>query len=126
MSNKTFNRRTYDAHQSHRRRARLMGVPLPYDVEALRQLVAQAIEHPCPYCGSRLSPENFNCDHQDATSRGGSFDLHNVRILCRPCNQAKGALSASEFEALLALMASWPVEARRDVLVRLRRGGKFA
>jgi hypothetical protein len=40
------------------------------------------------------------------------------------CNEIKGALTEAEFASLLALLATWPEEARRATLARLRAGGR--
>ncbi len=118
----TFLRRTANSLASHRRRARQADARLDYGLEDLRALVADALDHPCPYCGDTLRDGTFSCDHADATSRGGSFRLDNLRICCRRCNEAKGALTDEEFCELLAVVRGWPAQARQDVLRRLRAG----
>jgi 5-methylcytosine-specific restriction endonuclease McrA len=125
MSSKIFLRRTYDAHRSHLRRAREVGAALDYDLERLRQFVAQAVNRPCPYCRRLVVDENFACDHRQATSRGGSFRLENLLVCCQRCNEIKGCLSQEEFTALLAFLALWPERAQADVLRRLRAGGRW-
>ena len=46
-------------------------------------------------------------DHKVATSRGGSFDLHNVGITCKQLNAAKGGINEDEFRQLLKLISKW-------------------
>jgi 5-methylcytosine-specific restriction endonuclease McrA len=58
------------------------------------------------------------------TSRGGSLGRDNLRVCCMRCNEIKGRLDDEEFCSLVALIAAWPTEARTDVLMRLRAGGR--
>jgi len=44
--------------------------------------------HRCKFCGST---ENLEIDHIKPLSRGGSNDLVNLQILCKPCNRKKWA-----------------------------------
>ncbi len=114
--------RTILGHQ--RRRARDAGARIDFGPEALRALVADAVGRPCRHCGVTLTARAFGIDHAQPTSRGGGWGLDNLRVVCMRCNEAKGALSEEEFTALLALLATWPDEARRGTLARLRAGGR--
>jgi hypothetical protein len=67
---------------------------------------------------------DVSLDHKTPTGRGGKHALGNLCVCCPACQQRKGALSAEEFKALLALIASWPPRAGNDLLARLRAGGK--
>jgi HNH endonuclease len=56
----------------------------------LHELLARTPENQrfCKHCGSR---ENPSLDHIIPISRGGSDAWANIQILCRPCNDKKGA-----------------------------------
>jgi len=77
-----------------------------------------------PSCRGPLTARNFGLDHATPTSRGGGWGLDDLRVTCLRCNEIKGALTEDEFESLLALLATWPDEARRGTLARLRAGGR--
>lgn len=42
----------------------------------------------CPECGAT---DDLTIDHVTARANGGGDELDNLRVLCRPCNSAKGA-----------------------------------
>lgn len=63
-----FLRRTQNAIAHHRRRAREARSRLDYGLDDLRDLVAAALDKPCPYCRAFLTDATFMCDHQDATT----------------------------------------------------------
>lgn len=42
----------------------------------------------CLKCGL---PDAVTLDHVVPVALGGSFHLHNLQLLCKPCNLAKGA-----------------------------------
>ncbi len=86
--------------------------------------MADALARPCPHCLGPLTPRNFGIDPARPTSRGGGWGLDNLRVLCMRCNETKGALTEAEFASLLALLATWPEEARRATLARLGAGGR--
>ena len=122
---KTFTTRTYNAWSSHKRRAVEAKKCIDYTVADLRKMIKEVIGYPCKYCGSRITEENFNCDHKEATSRGGSFSLDNVEIVCKRCNVIKGCMSSDEFSQLVALLSVWDIKAKCDVLRRLYAGGRL-
>ena len=68
--------------------------------------------------------EDFAFDHQTPTCRAADYSLGNLAVCCRPCNEAKGLLTAAEFRQLLALVDGWHPRARQDLLARLKAGGK--
>jgi hypothetical protein len=57
-------------------------------------------------------------------SCGGSLGRDHLRVCCMRCTEIKGRLDDEEFSALLALIATWLTEARTDVRMRLRAGGR--
>lgn len=120
-----FNKRTADAIAFHRRLAREANQVLDYGLDELRILVSEALELPCRYCGIPLNASNWGIDHDTPRSRGGSLCLWNVQVICRPCNEAKGALTGEEYASLWAMMVDWPSCARMCVIQRLRSGGRF-
>ena len=72
-----------------------------------RRIVAALIERDgdlCAYCRQPFDEERpATVDHVVPRSRGGSNELDNLVAACRPCNQAKGAMSAVAFRGLLEL-----------------------
>lgn len=122
--NPTFDRRTRNAIDSHRARAKDVGLHIDYSLDELRRKVRDAQQLPCCYCGTELHDSNWSCDHAHPTSRGGSYAFWNIEICCTNCNTTKGALTHEEFSALLATMADWESRARMDVRNRLRRGAR--
>jgi 5-methylcytosine-specific restriction endonuclease McrA len=117
-------RRTSNSLASHRRRAQAAGRRLDYGLDDLRRLVSDSLRLPCRYCGVSMSGATWSCDHATPTSRGGSFALDNLEVICRRCNEAKGRLTREEYSALVLLMWGWGSAARTDVINRLRAGGK--
>jgi len=122
--NTTFDRRTRCAIDSHRKRAKEAGQMLDYGLDEFRLRVKEAMELPCRYCGASLTDSTWSSDHSTPTSRGGSYCLWNVEIVCRRCNETKGALTSEEFASLRLLLSDWHDVARVNVLVRLRAGAK--
>lgn len=45
----------------------------------------------CANCGCKLTDTNMARDHRKALAKGGSNDILNMELLCRPCNQRKHA-----------------------------------
>src|SRR5947209_5509699 len=123
----SFAKRTSDAVHHHRLRAAAEGASLDYDLADLRRLTRAALDAgPCPFCGRPLTDRNFSFDHAEPVCRGGAFDFANLTVCCLDCNAAKGPLTMGEFTALLAVLAHWPEDARRNTLARLRAGARSA
>lgn len=56
----------------------------------------------CIWCREVLDPCGaVEVDHHIPVSKGGPTLLHNLRVLCRPCNQRKGTLMPDEFANLM-------------------------
>ena len=60
--------------------------------EAKRRMRSQAVGTPCPDCGETMTGESVSIDHIIPRSSDfpGKHGLFNVRIVCLPCNRAKG------------------------------------
>lgn len=56
----------------------------------------------CPLTGRPIDVATFHVDHIIPTSRGGSDDLTNLRLVCPEANCAKQGLTDEEFVALCA------------------------
>jgi hypothetical protein len=54
---------------------------------AVKQEVWYRDEGKCVLCGSRA---NLQYDHEIPVSKGGGYTVENIRLLCAPCNGAKG------------------------------------
>jgi 5-methylcytosine-specific restriction endonuclease McrA len=116
----TFNRKSSLLHsnQKHRRRS-----DLPFTLEQLRHWLLPQLGQACCYCSTTLTVLNLSLDHAHPISRGGNWDLDNLRACCHDCNQAKGELTDIEFKALLRALHNYPT-ARKNVIARLRAGGR--
>ena len=49
----------------------------------------------CRYCGT--TTQFLDVDHVQPLNRGGSSDLDNLALACRPCNVSKGSLLLDEW-----------------------------
>ena len=58
----------------------------------------------CAYCGHRRIARSFEIDHMTPVIRGGSNELDNLQVICRPCNQRKGIQTDGEFRERYARM----------------------
>src|SRR5262249_3066990 len=97
---------------------------LTFALHELRSLIAQELGLDCRYCGTKITAKTFSVDHAIPTGRGGSYSLGNLEVCCTICNQRKGVLTYQEFENLLLLISAWDPQPKRDVLSRLRAGGR--
>ena len=61
----------------------------------LHRALSERDGHACAYCGKKS--EALECDHVVPKARGGSDNIANRVLACRPCNQAKGARDVREF-----------------------------
>lgn len=57
----------------------------------------------CVYCGHKMTrepnrPNTVTRDHIVPRSAGGSSKRRNIALACELCNQAKGDMTAAEFE----------------------------
>jgi hypothetical protein len=59
--------------------------PIP---QPLRRAVLDRDRYTCQLCGSTT---RLAIDHIEPESRGGTTTLDNLRVLCQPCNNTKGA-----------------------------------
>ncbi len=50
----------------------------------------------CIYCRGKIA-KKFHVDHIEPIIRGGSNDVTNLQLLCRPCNQSKSAKDPMKF-----------------------------
>jgi hypothetical protein len=119
----TFNRRTANALNNHRRRARLAKRDLDFHIYGLRQLVSRA-DH-CPYCYLALTAGNFVIDHKEPTALSNDFGFGNLDVVCEGCNQAKNVIGHKEFHALMAVVRTWPALMQKDLMSRLRMGARM-
>ena len=54
-------------------------------------------DYVCAYCGHRRISRSFEIDHMTPVIRGGSNDIENLQVICRPCNQRKSIHTDREF-----------------------------
>jgi 5-methylcytosine-specific restriction endonuclease McrA len=71
------------------------------------------IGKPCPYCGVTMTRRSGHLantapsrDHLIPFSRGGLNVTENIIVCCRGCNEDKGKLTAEEYAAVRAGLAS--------------------
>ena len=118
-----FTRRTYNIFRHQKDRAKEAGVSLDYKLDDLRRLIREALGDYCPHCQTVLTIQNLNVDHRLPLQRGGRHTRENLGVICERCNQIKGNMDVSEYDWLLEALAVMHVEARRNVLARIRAGG---
>jgi len=61
----------------------------------VREYLLEKFGRTCVYCGAENIP--LEIEHLTPKSRGGSDRVSNLAMACRPCNQAKGSQTATEF-----------------------------
>ena len=61
--------------------------------KSLRKAVWERGDEHCHYCRIPLTVMSFTVDHVLARVNGGTDDLENLVVACRPCNSSKGARS---------------------------------
>lgn len=65
----------------------------------LKQELMKRQDNTCGYCGYRRIARTLDIDHMIPAVRGGSNDVSNLQVICRPCNQRKGLQTDLEFRA---------------------------
>lgn len=60
---------------------------LPQDWKARKRAVLRRDGEFCRICGST---QGLELDHRVPRSQGGTHELSNLQLLCRPCHRAKG------------------------------------
>lgn len=108
-----------------RRRAKALGIMLEYGSKDLRPIVEKAVGKPCPYCEEIVTEKTFSLDHAIPVSRGGPHTLTNLAVSCLRCNQVKGMMTHREFDLLIRLIRRFDPTARRNLIARLRAGGRI-
>src|ERR1017187_9238844 len=53
----------------------------------------------CVYCARVLDAKTATRDHKIPITRGGSDDISNITVSCKPCNSRKSTLTVEEFLA---------------------------
>ena len=98
-------------------------VKLDYPLGDLRHFVFHNLgRHHCHYCCGPVEPSTFDIDAKIPPERGGSFNFHNLAVVCKDCAQAKGWLDHFEYRELINLLRSWAPRIRRNFLARLQAG----
>lgn len=115
-----FLKRTLSIYGNQRARAKKDHQTLGYTLAELRAKANHAVT--CCYCGCCLTTENLSVDHRKPVSRGGGWELANMQIVCRHCNECKHVLDHAEFGQLMAVVLRLSPQAQSSVLTRLRRG----
>ncbi len=67
--------------------------------KGLKQELMKRQDNTCGYCGYRRIARTLDIDHMIPAVRGGSNDVSNLQVICRPCNQRKGLQTDQEFRA---------------------------
>ena len=65
----------------------------------LKQQLMKRQDNTCGYCGYRRIARTLDIDHMIPVVRGGSNDVSNLQVICRPCNQRKGLQTDREFRS---------------------------
>ena len=65
--------------------------------KGLKQQLMRQQDNTCGYCGKRRTAKTLDIDHMIPAVRGGSNDISNLQVICRPCNQRKGLQTDEEF-----------------------------
>lgn len=68
---------------------------VPPDWPELRSVVFERDGLSCRYCQTEAGP--FEVDHIIPVVRGGSDDLENLCVACKPCNASKGGRLLTEW-----------------------------
>ena len=65
--------------------------------KGLKQQLMRRQNKTCVYCGHRRTAPSFDIDHIIPVVRGGSNEVSNLQVICKPCNQRKGLQTDEEF-----------------------------
>ena len=65
--------------------------------KGLKRQLMRRQDNTCVYCGYRRIATSLDIDHIIPAVRGGSNDMGNLQVICRPCNQRKGSQTDEEF-----------------------------
>jgi len=118
-----FMQRTDTWYQRLKRRAQAAGQTLDYPLADLRHYVFHNLgRHHCHYCCGPVDPGTFEIDAKIPPERGGSFNFHNMAVVCKDCGLAKGWLDHFEYRELISLLRSWAPRIRRNFIARLQAG----
>lgn len=60
------------------------------NVARLRALIYDRDAGICQDCGAHVAFSDFQLDHIQPRSMGGTDEANNLRATCTPCNQSKG------------------------------------
>jgi len=52
---------------------------------------------PCHCCRREVTLQNFEAGHVVAKSQGGSDQISNLRVICRPCNRSMGSMNMDAY-----------------------------
>jgi hypothetical protein len=118
-----FMQRCEQLYQRQWRRAQAAGQILDYPLVDLRHFVFHNLgRHHCHYCCGPVEANTFEIDAKIPPERGGSFNFHNMVVVCKDCCQAKGWLDHFEYRELINLLRSWAPRIRRNFIARLQAG----
>lgn len=121
-----FLRKTLNIYNAQVRRAASLGVKeIPYTLEELREWLKPWVNKQCR-CGQKLTLKKLAVDHDVPVSRGGNWQLYNLRPMCSACNYRKGKLTGAEWVRLQDVLAEFSDEGRADIYRRLTIGGKWS
>ena len=76
----------------------------------------------CYLTNQEVDQKDVEFDHVRSVSRGGSFDLSNIKPVSREANMMKADMTLKEYNSLMKLIRSWSKEGQRRFLSRLRMG----
>lgn len=106
------------------------------------QILKDALEKPCRYCGTKINLENASVDHKEPRTQSKVYNRRNKRmsysyeeissldkkenlqIICRICNQRKGNFNDIEFKKLLNFLSSEP-QIKDKIFKRFNMGTLF-
>lgn len=89
-------RKEYQVAKESRRRAKMNG---RHTVAQIRQMFKDQ-DYRCKSCGDCIK-EYYERDHIMPIALGGSDNIENIQLLCRSCNNRKGAMHPDEWNALI-------------------------